>query len=48
MVGLRLPIASLLDILEDDPETAVAALVRLAEATARLVDAVAGAAPDRV
>jgi CRP-like cAMP-binding protein len=48
VVGLRLPIATLLDILEDDPETAVAALVRLAEATARLVDAVARSAPDRV
>jgi CRP-like cAMP-binding protein len=43
VVGLRLPIATLLDILEDDPETAVAALVRLAKATARLVDAVAAA-----
>ena len=45
VVGLRLPIATLLDILEDDPETALAALVRLAQATARLVDAVAAAAP---
>ena len=45
VVGLRLPTATLLDILEDDPETAVAALVRLAQATARLVAAVAGQAP---
>jgi len=48
VVGLRLPIATLLDLLEDDPETAVAALVRLAQATARLVDGVAGPAPARV
>jgi hypothetical protein len=37
--------ATLLDILEDDPEIAVAGLVHLAQATARLVDAVAGPAP---
>ena len=48
VVGLRIPIATLLDILEDDPETAVAALVRLAEATARLVDVVARSVPARV
>ena len=45
VVGLRFSMATLLDILEDDPETAVAALVHLAQATAGLVDAVASHAP---
>jgi CRP-like cAMP-binding protein len=48
VVGLRLSIATLLDLLEDDPETAVAALVQLAQATARLVDAVASPIPESV
>jgi CRP-like cAMP-binding protein len=45
VVGVRLSMATLLDILEDDPEIAVAGLVHLAQATARLVDAVASPAP---
>lgn len=41
--ALRVPIADLLDVLEDDPETAVDALTRFARATAALLDRVARA-----
>ncbi len=36
--ALRVPIADLLDVLEDDPDTAVDALVRFARTTAALLD----------
>ena len=45
VVGLRLRIATLLDVLEDDPDTAIGALIRFARATARLVAEVARTQP---
>ncbi len=47
-LGLRLSLATLLDVLEDDPETAVAGLIRLARTVATLVDTVADRRPDTV
>jgi hypothetical protein len=41
-------IAALLDVLEDDPDTAAGALVRFAHATVRLVDEVARRQPASV
>jgi CRP-like cAMP-binding protein len=48
LVGLRMRIAALLDVLEDDPDTAAGALVRFAHATVRLVDEVARRQPASV
>src|SRR5262249_30307230 len=43
--GLRVERSALLDVLEDDPETAVQALVGLSRGAAVLVDRVAGEPP---
>ena len=48
LVGVRMRIATLLDVLEDDPDTAVGALVRFAHATVRLVDQVVRRQPPGV
>lgn len=46
LVALRTRLADVLDVLEDDPETAVAGLTTLARGTSALVAAVAAAAPN--
>ncbi len=46
LVALRARIADVMDVLEDDPATAVAALAQLARATSNLVAAVPRSAPE--
>jgi CRP-like cAMP-binding protein len=48
LVGLRIGVGALLDVLEDDPETAIGGLVRFARATVGLVDEVARRRPSGV